>query len=29
MSTTYAYAATDATAPLAPFEIQRRELRAT
>jgi D-arabinose 1-dehydrogenase-like Zn-dependent alcohol dehydrogenase len=28
MSTTYAYAATDATAPLAPFEIQRRELRA-
>src|SRR4051812_29326390 len=28
MSTTYAYAATDASAPLAPFEIQRRELRA-
>ncbi|RKE39266.1 putative zinc-type alcohol dehydrogenase-like protein [Paraburkholderia sp. BL23I1N1] len=28
MSTTYAYAATDATAPLAPFEIQRRALRA-
>src|SRR6201995_2930371 len=28
MSTTYAYAATDATAPLAPFELQRRELRA-
>jgi uncharacterized zinc-type alcohol dehydrogenase-like protein len=28
MSTTYAYAATAATAPLAPFEIQRRELRA-
>jgi uncharacterized zinc-type alcohol dehydrogenase-like protein len=27
MSTTYAYAATDAAAPLAPFEIQRRELR--
>src|SRR6185437_13404593 len=27
MSTTYAYAATAATAPLAPFEIQRRELR--
>ena len=24
----YAYAATDATAPLAPIEIQRRELRA-
>ncbi|HEY4296334.1 MAG TPA: NAD(P)-dependent alcohol dehydrogenase, partial [Paraburkholderia sp.] len=28
MSTTYAYAASAATAPLAPFEIQRRELRA-
>ncbi|WP_429349197.1 NAD(P)-dependent alcohol dehydrogenase [Paraburkholderia sp. Clong3] len=28
MSTTYAYAATDATAPLAPFEIQRRAPRA-
>ncbi|MDI7065636.1 NAD(P)-dependent alcohol dehydrogenase, partial [Klebsiella pneumoniae] len=28
MSTTYAYAATDANAPLVPFEIQRRALRA-
>ncbi|MFP3571304.1 NAD(P)-dependent alcohol dehydrogenase, partial [Paraburkholderia sp. SIMBA_030] len=27
MSTTYAYAATDAQSPLAPFEFQRRALR--